>query len=338
MDKALADLIRISNITGKDPTLVLGGGGNTSVKTPDGKYMYIKASGTALKDMTPQKGWRRLRIDSVLSILKDKSMSQMDVMRRETEVVNRLLSACFDEIADGARPSIEAHLHALLESHVIHLHPLVVAAYVSAKGGRSKLEKLLTHERMRWLWVPYADPGFMLARRIAALVADYEARNGRKPNVLFLEKHGIFVTANDAGAALRLVRKVISLCQSKLKLPKGRVTKLPSAQSITDAKLAIRKALFDATGRPLPVSYYPPSETVSAFMAHRQARQLLATPSLNPDELVYANGSAVWLDTVKVEALTRRLRSLVEAGQKTPAAFVVNGVGLFVAATSPWPG
>ena len=30
MDKALEDLIRISNVTGKDSTLVQGGGGNTS--------------------------------------------------------------------------------------------------------------------------------------------------------------------------------------------------------------------------------------------------------------------------------------------------------------------
>jgi rhamnose utilization protein RhaD (predicted bifunctional aldolase and dehydrogenase) len=46
MNKALIDLIKISNSTGRDPALVQGGGGNTSVKTDDGKYMYIKASGT----------------------------------------------------------------------------------------------------------------------------------------------------------------------------------------------------------------------------------------------------------------------------------------------------
>ncbi|MHC4326164.1 MAG: hypothetical protein ACYSUX_17985 [Planctomycetota bacterium] len=57
MDKALAELIKISNETGIDPTLVQGGGGNTSVKTADGKYMYIKASGTALKDMNQKQGW-----------------------------------------------------------------------------------------------------------------------------------------------------------------------------------------------------------------------------------------------------------------------------------------
>jgi len=63
MDKALAELIKISRGTGRDPTLVQGGGGNTSVKTADGKYMYIKASGTALKDMNEQQGWRRLGVD-----------------------------------------------------------------------------------------------------------------------------------------------------------------------------------------------------------------------------------------------------------------------------------
>ena len=75
MDKALADLIRISNATGKDSTLVQGGGGNTSVKTADGKYMYIKASGTALKDMTKKEGWRRIRLDAVLSVIRDKQLA-----------------------------------------------------------------------------------------------------------------------------------------------------------------------------------------------------------------------------------------------------------------------
>ena len=83
MNKALADLIKISNITGKDSALVQGGGGNTSVKTDDGKYMYIKASGTALKDMSEDKGWRRLKISAVLSILADKDLAKLDAGPRE---------------------------------------------------------------------------------------------------------------------------------------------------------------------------------------------------------------------------------------------------------------
>ncbi len=332
MDKALQDLIRISKTTGKDPELVLGGGGNTSVKTADGKYMYIKASGTALKDMSADAGWRRLRIESVLSILSDQSLGKLDALRRETEVVNRLLQSCDDEVTSGARPSVEAHLHGLLDTHVIHLHPLVVAAHVSAKNGRAALNKVFADEPITPLWVPYTDPGYMLARRIAKLVGEHEREHGRKPGVLFLEKHGLFVTAGSADAAIRLVRKVIALCTKGLKPLRGGQIPLGSAGSITGAMLAIRKAIFEATGQYLPVSYYPAMEAVAAFMAHKQAAELLATPALNPDELVYANGSAMWVETVRAEAIARRLRSLADRGQKVPAAFVVKGLGLFVAA------
>ncbi len=56
MDKALADLIRISNVTGKDPTLVQGGGGNTSVKTADGKYMYHQGQRHSPEGYEPKAG------------------------------------------------------------------------------------------------------------------------------------------------------------------------------------------------------------------------------------------------------------------------------------------
>ena len=142
MNKTLADLIRISNVTGKDTTLVQGGGGNTSVKTADDKYMYIKASGTALKDMNTKKGWRRLRLAPVLSIIEDKSLAQLDAGKREPEVVDQLLLACDDKVTGGVRPSVESHLHSFLGKCVIHLHPLVVAAYVNAKNGKAEIEKL----------------------------------------------------------------------------------------------------------------------------------------------------------------------------------------------------
>jgi len=94
----------------------------------------------------------------------------------------------------------------------------------------------------------------------------------------------------------------------------------------------IRKALFDATGEYVPVSYFPTMEAVPAFMAHKDAKKLLATPALNPDELVYANGSAMWVDKLNTAAVTRKIQSLADRGQKVPAAFIVKGLGLFVAA------
>ena len=331
MDKALADLIRISNTTGKDSTLVSGGGGNTSVKTTDGKYMYIKASGTALKDMSAKLGWRRLRLDAVLSVIEDKSLAKLDAAKREPAVVDRLLAACDDNVKTAARPSVESHLHAFLERCVIHLHPIVVAAYVNAKNGRAQIDKLFKAEKFPPLWVPYTDPGFMLAKRISKLVKKYQQQYGRKPAVMILQKHGLFVTAETPDAALRLIRKVIKLCGSKLKPAKPRKIKSPAKSEITAAKEAVAGAVLDATGQSLPV-IHTSNKSVTAFIARKDAAELLATPALNPDELVYANGSAMWLENYDVKTITRKLKSLVRRGQKPAAAFVVKGLGLFVAA------
>ncbi len=332
MDKALADLIKISNATGKDSTLVQGGGGNTSVKTADGKYMYIKASGTALKDMNSKKGWRRLRLDAVLSIIKDKSLAKLDANKREPQVVDRLLLACDDNVKSQARPSVESHLHAFLGKCVIHLHPLVVAAYVNAKNGKAEIEKLFKKEKFPPLWVSYTDPGFMLSKKIAKLISDYQKKYNRKPAIMILEKHGLFVTAETPEAALRLVRKAIKLCSSKLEKPKPRKTKPPADSDITTAKSTIRKAVFNATGQKLSVSYFPNIDSIASFMARKDAPKLLATPALNPDELVYANGSAMWLESCDAQTITRKLTSLINKGQKPAAAFIIKGLGLFVAA------
>ena len=53
----LGELIAISRAVGDDPDLVQGGGGNTSVKSRDGKTMFVKASGTALAEMERSRGW-----------------------------------------------------------------------------------------------------------------------------------------------------------------------------------------------------------------------------------------------------------------------------------------
>ncbi len=231
MNKTLAELIKISNVTGKDPTLVQGGGGNTSVKTDDGKYMYIKASGTALKDMSSTAGWRRLRLDMVLEIIKDNQLDRISTGAREAEVVNRLLLACEDEIIGNARPSVEAHLHAILDKCVIHLHPVVVLSYACAKNGRLEIEKLFKDAKLPPLWVPFTNPGLALAKKVAKLVGDYQSRFGGKPSVIFLEKHGLFISANSPDTALRLLNQVIKQMRRKIETPQSRQNKIGKSES-----------------------------------------------------------------------------------------------------------
>jgi len=339
VDKALADLIRISNVTGKDSALIQGGGGNTSVKTPDGGYMYIKASGTDLKDMNEQTGWRRLRLDAVPAIIKDKSIAKLDVQARETEVVNRLLLACDDKVTSDARPSIEAHLHAILDKCVIHLHPVAVISYTCAKNGRAELEKLFYDAKFSPLWVPYAAPGFTLARKVIKLAGDYQNRFNKKPAILFLQKHGLLTSANSADAALRLLRKVINRCGENLNWPEATKTKpatqyavSPTGEVIADVKLCIRRAFYEATGQYATISYFYDDE-ITAFWRQKDAQKLLLPSALTPDELLYAHGPAMWVKDCVPEKIACRLTSKIRKGKKPPAAFLVKEVGLFITGT-----
>ena len=329
MDKALAELIRISNETGGDPSLVQGGGGNTSVKTPDGKYMYIKASGTALKDMNQKQGWRRMRLEPVLAILKDKSLPKMDASTREPRVVNMLLDACDDNIKTIARPSVEAHLHACLNTCVIHLHPSAAGAYHNAKNGRAKLERMFKDETPPMLWVPYTDPGYMLAKRIARLVDGYQDKFGKKPSILFLEKHGLFITSKTASGALRLVRNVMKRCYSRLKQPRPGSAITVEQEKISDFKLCIERACFQAAGKRATIWYYY-NDAIADFMRQKDARKMLSG-SLTPDELVYANGPAMWIEKCDSQSIAGHLKQQVQKGKKPYAAFLVKNVGLFVA-------
>lgn len=324
-------MIKISNVTGKDPALIQGGGGNTSVKTPDGKYMYIKASGTDLKDMDKYAGWCKLRLAPVLTIIKDKSIAKLGVQARETKVIKRLQLACVDKASAGSRPSIEAHLHAMLGKCVIHLHPVAVLSFACARNGQAELEKLFKNFGFPPppLWVPYAHPGFALAKKITKLNADYQNRFGAKPAVLFLQKHGLLISTDSPNAALRLLRSVINRCTSKLKWPKTTKTKLPNQEIIADVKLCIHRAFYETTGRSPAISYFYDDE-IAAFWRKKNAHKLLTPPALTPDELLYANGPAMWLKDCNPKKIAHRLTRLIKKGGNLPVAFLVKDVGLFV--------
>lgn len=334
MDKALADLIRISKITGKDPALIQGGGGNTSVKTSDGRFMYIKASGTDLKDINKHAGWCKLRLAPALAIIKDKSIAKLGVQARESKVVRRLLLACDDKASAGAHPSIEAHLHAMLGKCVIHLHPVAVLSFACAKNGKTELEKLFkkTKNSQPPLWVPYAHPGFALAKKIEKRIADYQKRFGKKPAVLFLQKHGLLISANSSDAALRLLHSVINRCTAKLKCPKAAKTEPPNKQMIAEVKLRIRSAFYDATGCSVVINHFYDNE-IAAFWRRKNAQKLLLTSALTPDELLYANGPAMWLDDCDPKKIARSLSQQIRKGKNPSAAFLIKGAGLFIAAT-----
>jgi rhamnose utilization protein RhaD (predicted bifunctional aldolase and dehydrogenase) len=213
MNKALAELIKISRFVGKDADWTQDGSGNTSVKTADGKFMYIKASGTALKDMNAKKGWRKMNLQKARRITGDKKSAE------------RLNACCEDKTKEDRRPSIEANLHIFLDRYVIHLHPISVCAFLISKNGKAELEKLFADEKAAPLWVSYATPGYCLAKKISGLCRKYQKKYKHLPQILFLERHGLFVSAASAKEALKLVEQVIKRCEAKINVSRRRLNR-----------------------------------------------------------------------------------------------------------------
>ncbi len=133
-------------------------------------------------------------------------------------------------------------------------------------------------------------------------------------------------------------------CNSKLKQPKTGCAKSVSQEEISDIKLCIEKAYFEATGKRTTIWYYY-NDAIADFLRQKDAKKML-NGSLTPDELVYANGPAMWVELQKTrkslsgaavksvsQDIAKRLKRQIDTGRKISAAFLVRGVGLFVAGT-----
>ena len=101
-------LVTISRYYGSDPTIVLAGGGNTSVKIDD--TLHVKASGTALATISPD-GFvllNRPQLDGIAS-----AEYGNDVEVREAKYKAALLASRIQP-ERNQRPSVEALLHHVL--------------------------------------------------------------------------------------------------------------------------------------------------------------------------------------------------------------------------------
>ncbi|HMP75697.1 MAG TPA: class II aldolase/adducin family protein [Kiritimatiellia bacterium] len=174
------------------PDYVLGGGGNTSVKTAE--TLWIKPSGTQLNEMTPE---RFVAIDRKRLAALYAYPPAADAAVRENDVKELMLAARVDP--NGGRPSVETPLHDMLEAKfVVHTHPAWVNGLTCGMTGEAAARRLFPDA----LWVPYIDPGFTLSMDVKARVANYRKQHGAHPAVILLENHGIFV-AGDSAEAIR---------------------------------------------------------------------------------------------------------------------------------------
>lgn len=192
----ISQLVALSNEVGSRQDLVLAGGGNTSVK--EGNTLFIKASGTALADIT-EKGF--VKMDrALLSAMLTRRYPDDDTIREARALAD--LTAAMLPGEEGKRPSVETLLHHLFpQRFVVHLHPAAVNALSCAVNGRVEAQRLFGE---KVLWVESCRPGYVLARLCSERLKEYVEKTGVPPNIAILQNHGLF-TAADTPAEIHVL-------------------------------------------------------------------------------------------------------------------------------------
>ncbi|MBZ5516099.1 MAG: SDR family oxidoreductase [Acidobacteriia bacterium] len=323
--ESLAQLIEISRRVGADPDYVQAGGGNTSVKSPDGGTMAVKASGTALASISESAGWVELQVGAVLSIFDRPDLSRLPANEREARVLQHLTSAV---VGGEGRPSVESALHAMLGRVVIHTHP-VAANALNCGPGLQALGEITPPGELPPLWIPYTDPGWCLATAVRSAAEAYRQKHGCPPSVIFMENHGLLVSAPEARQCLALHNDWVASCERYFAphAPPLRTAPPMDSSTLRAVMVALRGAWREARG-------VAPFARVSndpelAGVASSDAAETLAAGSLTPDHIVYTGAHAVLAESL--EDLPAKLRPALSE-KAPPRVAVIRNVGTFLLA------
>ncbi|HET8658193.1 MAG TPA: bifunctional aldolase/short-chain dehydrogenase [Micromonosporaceae bacterium] len=263
-----------SRLLGAEPTLVLHGGGNTSVKTavPDVfgdlvEVLYVKGSGWDLATIE-RKGFTALRLDRLRRLLELERLT-------DTQMMNELRAARLDAAAPD--PSVESLLHALLpHPAVLHSHADAVVALTNQPDGEAVVRSALGADVVV---VPYVMPGFDLARLCAATVP---ARLAPDTPGLVLLNHGLFTFGASTREAYQRHVELVGRAERFLAPHRPQWADQPRPAVAPVEIAALRKEISDIAGRPMVVSRHD-NARVRGFLAQPERSQ---RGPLTPDHVI----------------------------------------------------
>lgn len=334
-DDPLDVIVKLSRFYGSDPSIVLAGGGNTSCKIDD--LLYVKGSGTALATMT-RDGFVKMDRRQ-LSELANATLDE-DPTTREAQFkdwINR--ARCEPE--KGQRPSVEVVLHHLVPArYVVHSHATIANTLTCHVGGRALAEQIFGDDIV---WVPYVDPGFILAQTLKQTLEDYRARTGRQlPKAILMANHGLIVAGDDPSAIRGNTEEILQKIAARLgdgwqTKSIGPVTRAGDAEGLV-RKIgpALRALLAENPAGPLKVVTFDDSDIALGLIGTAAGKTLACAGPMTPDQIVYGNSFPLWFepkDGEDEDALIARLRGEIESHtgktRAAPKVVLVQGLGLF---------
>ena len=281
----LAQRIYSTRLLGRNPKLVLHGGGNTSVKTrvkdllgDDADVLCVKGSGWDMANIEPA-GMPAVRLESLHRLRSRTALPDDEMVRAQR-------AALIDPQAPN--PSVETLLHAFLpHKFVDHTHATAILSLIDQADSEVLCQEAFGK---RLGFVPYIMPGFALAKKAAEVFEKNPAVEG-----LILDKHGIFTFGDDARSAYERMIEFVTLAEDRLR-KKGN-SKLVSARlpeqiaPLRDVAPIIRGAcaLRDAFGEGAhkrQIADFRSSDMILNFVNGKEVTRYARAGLITPDHVI----------------------------------------------------
>ena len=300
----LGPRVYTSRLLGTDRSLVLHGGGNTSVKLRQTNLfgtaedvLYVKGSGWDLETIEAA-GFTPVALDYV------RRLAQLPALS-DPQMVNELNTHTLR--AGSPSPSVETILHAILpHAYVDHTHADAVLSISNAPRGRERVREIYGD---KVVVIPYIMAGFDLA---AYCAREFATRAGPQTIGMVLLSHGVFSFGADAKESYERMIELVSMAENYLVSNKAWQITLPAPQPASTSREAIaglRRTISDLAGNPLIVKVNDSPKFLS-FAQHPQLSRLSQSGPATPDHVLRTKPLPML--GFDVQAYARRYRDYFE--------------------------
>jgi rhamnose utilization protein RhaD (predicted bifunctional aldolase and dehydrogenase)/NAD(P)-dependent dehydrogenase (short-subunit alcohol dehydrogenase family) len=269
-----------SRLLGRDRTLVLHGGGNTSVKIrernllgDDEDILYVKGSGADLATIS-EAGFAPVRLAHLQRLARLPALSDLDMVNELATHVTR---------ASAPAPSVEAILHAILpHKYVDHTHADAVLAITNTPDGEARIRGIYGD---LVVVIPYVMPGFDLARLCAER---FPAQAGPATIGMVLMNHGVFSFGATARESYDRMIALVNRAEEHLARRSAwnidwPVAPPPAKVSLDLARL--RKAISEAAGFPVVMTRHADARSL-AFCRRDDLATVATQGPATPDHAI----------------------------------------------------
>jgi rhamnulose-1-phosphate aldolase/alcohol dehydrogenase len=344
-------LVYASRLIGAETSLVVWGGGNTSIKITERDHrgreipvLRVKGSGSDLKSVQ-RKDFPGVRMDDIRALLDRRDMG-------DQEMVDYLAHGLVD--VGGARPSIETLLHGFVGARaVVHTHADAIVSLTNNDRARDVVSGVYGKDVIA---LAYRRPGFKISRDVADTIAEHpEAR------ALLLERHGTITWGETVRDAYEATIELIGRAEDAIaERKRGRRVfggaRLPVREASERRELAVAVAprlrgLLSRARR--VVVTFDDSPPVTEFVSSVEAPTVSQVGPATPDHTIYTRRVPCYVDVTagadaagvaaalerSLEAFARDYTAYVDAhrppdlqlSDPLPRVVLVPGLGMFTA-------